>query len=544
MTVPANLHPDFLARRDEMLDAYGASDWNRAASIAAGILQDSLAFDAIHICGIALPHLGNFDQGYDFACASLSLCKPRVEWFINCSKAWSDERMFVHAMVFVENGLKEFPDNQTLMYQRGILLTHTLAYEDAIKAFDECLGKYPDFGHAMMSKAFCLHMVGRYDEAIALDTKVESFAEGDLYEDTVNNHYSVLMELGRRDEALWLLEHATRNKERHGTLYNKSYILLGNGVWPEAWHMYRLRQTVLSRHESGLSTLGLPVADTLADICGKHLVLIHEQGLGDSLQFIRYAPILRRYVSKLTIGVPRSMERMAKRLDMDGDYEVICGKDMDADRDHIVHCDVVMPMLDAPAILQQRTDNIPNDPYFLPPPDALVRERSIGDRDGRLRVGLVWAGASRPDHLMAYSIDRRRSLPFTELEPLLRMSDCVQFVSLQLPDQRVDDERVMQPLQEGYDILDTAAVIMQLDLVVTIDSSMCHLSAALGKPTWMLSRFDGCWRWRWPTSETEWHDANTEWYPTMTIFRQRVPGDWLNVIERVRRELADMTGLR
>jgi len=212
---------------------------------------------------------------------------------------------------------------------------------------------------------------------------------------------------------------------------------------------------------------------------------------------------------------------------MDGGFEVICGRDMEAERSHVASADIVLPMLSSPSLFDQRTDNIPNDPYFLPPPDALVQERSIGERDGRLRVGLVWAGASRPDHLMAYSIDRRRSVPYSLLEPLLAMSDRIQFVSLQQSNHRVDDERILQPIGEDYDLLDSAAVIAQLDLVITIDSSMCHLSAALDKPTWMLSRFDQCWRWRWDER------THSDWYPSLKIYQQTSPGDWSGVIRRV-----------
>lgn len=531
MGIDFNVHPEFLKRREEMFDAYGRGAFHEAASLAAKILQDSLAFDAIHICGIALPKLKNFDQGYDFACASLSLTKPRVEWYINCAKTYCDERMYVHSMVFVQNGLEAFPDCKELLYQRGINLCHTLAYEDGIKAFDVLLEKYPDFYHANLSKGFALHMLGRYDEALACYDLVEVVAEGSTYEEVVNNRATILMELGRREEALWLLEHKVKQPDRPATLYNKSFILLGNGVWPEAWHLYRLRDTVQSKPESGIADLGLPVAKTLDEIRGKHLVLIHEQGLGDCLQFIRYAPILRKYVRKLTIGVPRSMERVARRLIMDGDYDVLCGRDMEAEFEQIEKCDLVLPMLDAPALLEQRTDNIPNERYFLPVPDALVQQRSIGERDGRLRVGLVWAGASRPDHLMAYAIDRRRSVPFSLLEPLLSLSDQIQFVSLQLSDHHVENERLLQPLETDFDILDTAAVIEQLDLVITIDSAVCHLAAAFQKPTWMLSRFDQCWRWRW--------DGRTDspWYPTLRIYQQKHQGDWSEVIQRVHRDL-------
>jgi hypothetical protein len=143
--------------------------------------------------------------------------------------------------------------------------------------------------------------------------------------------------------------------------------------------------------------------------------------------------------------------------------------------------------------------------------------------------------------MRANSIDQRRSMTYEQMLPLIdEFQDRCDFISLQQSNFRVDDKRIIQPIEDGFDVLDTAAVVDQLDLVITIDSSMAHLPAALWKPTWMLSRLDACWRWFWPKSEDDWRDSNTQWYPTMRIFRQREAGDWASVIDRVATKLQDV----
>jgi hypothetical protein len=130
------------------------------------------------------------------------------------------------------------------------------------------------------------------------------------------------------------------------------------------------------------------------------------------------------------------------------------------------------------------------------------------------------------------------------MEPILALSDRVNFVSLQMPDHRVDDARLIQPLEADFDVLDTCAVIAQLDLIISVDSAVAHMAGAFGKPVWMLSRFAGCWRWRWPETEDDWHDGHTEWYETMRIYRQKTAGDWPEVICRVGLDLTALTAKR
>jgi hypothetical protein len=154
---------------------------------------------------------------------------------------------------------------------------------------------------------------------------------------------------------------------------------------------------------------------------------------------------------------------------------------------------------------------------------------------GLMKVGVVWAGRSRTAQPHAVAIDKRRSMQLADMAPLLSVPGC-SFVSLQLGPPAAQ----MQALPEGVvlhdvsarlgDWADTADLIMGLDLVIAVDTAVAHLAGALGKPVWMLNRFDSCWRWFLGRDDTP-------WYPSMRQFRQTRRGDWTGVIERVRQAL-------
>lgn len=541
MTVNVTLDANFMDKKEKAWKTLlEEKDYTKTAEMASEMLQDSCAFDAIHLAALSLARLGH-EEAFDWCCASLTLAKAAASWYGNCAIAYMDLKKFPEAMVFLNNGIVDHPDSVNLAFQRVLCMAQATEWQKAVDYADETIARWPEFYHTQMTRGFCLHMLGRHDEAIAAYKELLKVAKDNDYEEVVNNWSCVLVEMGRQQEALEILEQYCRQPDRVGTIYNKSFLYLGMGRWPEGWHMYRKRETAgIMEREKILPALELPWSDSLEQITGKHLFFFHEQGLGDDIMFIRYARLLRPHVAKLTIGVPPTMARLAGRLLMDADYDIVCGADLNEDKGQIAKCDYIMPMLDAPAILNQRTDNIPGYPYFLPVPDALVTKRSIAElcRPGKFRIGLCWAGSSRPDNIRANAIDKRRSMSFEQIRPLInQFYDRCDFVALQLEDHRIADEtRLLQPIDNGYDVLDTAAVIAQLDLVIAIDSSMIHLSAAFGKPTWMMSRRDTCWRWGWNFEET------SPWYPSLRIVQQRVAGDWTDVVRRVRDKLEATLG--
>jgi Flp pilus assembly protein TadD len=294
---------------------------------------------------------------------------------------------------------------------------------------------------------------------------------------------------------------------------NLSSVLLKQGKFSEGWRAYEARRIVpwspLLQRSYGLpSWEGGPVDGAL---------LLHaEQGYGDCLQFCRYA-------LDLPMPVVLMVEPALKRLlseSFSGKIKVIA-------RDDALPEELAaqLPLMSLPFILGHR-DIPPVAPYLKA--DAGPWVERLAALPGR-KVGLAWAGAPRPYSKIAHLLDKRRSIPLKKLEILGELAG-ISWVSLQKGEAATETVPAMH--LSGFsadlgDFADTAGLIMGLDLVISVDTAIAHLAAALGKPVWLLSRFDGCWRW------LEGRD-DSPWYPTVRLFRQKSQGDWDGVVERVR----------
>jgi hypothetical protein len=258
--------------------------------------------------------------------------------------------------------------------------------------------------------------------------------------------------------------------------------------------------------------------------------LLHsEQGFGDTIQFCRYAPLVAGRGARVLLEVPPPLEELMASLA--GVAQVIAAPDQLPDFD--LQC----PLLSLPLALRTSLDTVPaQTPYLF----AVAAKRSawrarLPACEG-LRVGLVWAGDPRKQLPDAHSIDRMRSIEFDQLAPILRITGC-EFYSLQKGERAVAQlrngalrQRVVDCTDDLHDFSDTAALIDNLDLVIAVDTSVAHLAGALGKPFWLLNRYNTCWRWLLDRDDSP-------WYPTARLFRQDAPGDWTGVIGRVVVEL-------
>ncbi|MEA2737731.1 MAG: hypothetical protein QOH05_1038, partial [Acetobacteraceae bacterium] len=256
---------------------------------------------------------------------------------------------------------------------------------------------------------------------------------------------------------------------------------------------------------------------------GETVVLYAEQGFGDTLQFCRYAPMVAAAGGRVVLVVPKALRRLLAGLDSVA--EVLCEDDGPLP-DFDYHC----PLLSLPLAFGTTLATIPGPASYLgadPAPWAEFLASCSG-----LKVGLVWAGKSRAEQPHAVAIDKRRSMRLSDMAPLLSVPGCT-FVSLQLgypaaQMQALPAEVMPHDVSRRLeDWADTAGLIAGLDLVIAVDTAVVHLAGALGKPVWMLNRFDSCWRWFLNRDDTP-------WYPSMRQFRQTSRGDWAGVIERVR----------
>ena len=262
------------------------------------------------------------------------------------------------------------------------------------------------------------------------------------------------------------------------------------------------------------------------DPAGRTILVHDEGGYGDTLQFVRYVPLLAARGARVRLQVQPPLIRLLRRLP--GPEAVFARGEAVPEYD--LHC----PMLSLPRCFATTLDTVPADvPYLLTDPDRTAAWRArfegTGSESGGLRVGLVWAGASRPGMAVAHAMDARRSLPAQALAALAGIEG-VRFVSLQKDHEPPPAPAMADPMPSCEDFDDTAGVVAGLDLVIAVDTAVAHLAGGLGRPVWLLSRYDMCWRWLHGRRDSP-------WYPGLRLYRQPAPGDWASVLGEVARDL-------
>lgn len=307
------------------------------------------------------------------------------------------------------------------------------------------------------------------------------------------------------------------------TRFNLAHDLLIVGRWEEGWAEFehRLDDGTLVPDRGRPRWRG-------GDPAGRTILFQGEQGHGDTLQFIRYAPLIAALGARVVVECQPALVRLAARVP-----GVAAAHPPGAARDF----DLVLPMMSAPFEFGTRPDTVPARVPYLDP-DPVDRAR-LGSRlpEAPVRIGLVWAGEPRPDQPRLHRADKRRSVPLADLAPVWRTAGAA-FVSLQLGaarDQLRDLPQgapIVDVMDDVRDFADTAALVAELDLVIAVDTSVAHLAGGLGVPVWLLSRYDGCWRWLLDREDSP-------WYPGARVFAQAAPGDWGGVIDRVARALPE-----
>ena len=294
-------------------------------------------------------------------------------------------------------------------------------------------------------------------------------------------------------------------------LSSKGRLLLTLGQYKEGWELYEHR---IGLEHSGVIAHPFSKAAWRGAYCNK-LLITCEQGLGDTIQFIRYASLCKQRVNKVyLLCAPEIGKLMETCPAVDAAVQTISENEFS---EHI-------SILSLPRIFGTTVETIPaNVPYLFARKSKVEANLLKSDK---LKVGLCWAGNPRKHSIRASMVDKKRTMRSEQFSPLYRLHEQVQFYNLQFGSNEFPAGLVLDPIRDAKDFEDTAAVIAQLDLVITVDTSVAHVAAAMGKPTWILSRFSGCWRWLTNRNDSP-------YYPAARLFRQPKPDDWETVISEV-----------
>jgi len=329
-----------------------------------------------------------------------------------------------------------------------------------------------------------------------------------------------LTAVGEFDEALAAITDALRRWPADiGLNLDRAVALLKAGHLLEGWAAYEWRHG-LERAQAGPT---LPKVRYLDDLEGHTILIDHEAGFGDTIQFLRYARLLTEMGARIVLRAPPELARLMRG--QDGIAEVVTG-------DGLPRFDYRCPVNSLPYVFDTSMETIPTaDGVYLTADRGLIAEWAARLPPGP-RVGLVWAGAPRSDDPEAQALDQRRNLPFRMLLPLT-VTPGVSFVSLQTgPARSQIAGGIHDPMGAARDFADTAAIIANLDAVISVDTAVAHLAGAMGKPVFLLDRYDNCWRWLYGRGDSP-------WYPTLMIFRQAQPGDWLGPVTQAAETLEE-----
>lgn len=550
--------------------------------------------DSLHLLGLAIFQSGRRDLGLEMARQALAMSPDKATYHSNLAGMFAEQEAWDQAELCYREVIRLTPLDAVTHNRLGDLLFRQSRLDEAAACFRQATRLRPDYAEAHNNLgAVCyrqgdrgqavacyrralaldpqraemqrnlgtaLYDLRQFEEAVAAFSAALALAPNDP--PTLNHLGAGLLRLDRLAEAAAAFEAAIRLDPGFGDArsnlsvvytrqaqpaesvaccraalgatpananahYNLALGLLAMGAMEEGWREYEWRWAVEPgrshrRHAEVPLWLGEPAE-------GRTLLVHVEQGQGDAIQFCRYIPMVRARGLRVVVEVFPSLLRLFRSLP-GIDVLVPLGAPLPP-------FDLQCPMLSLPLAFGTTVGTIPAETPYLHPDasDAEAwRQRLLSGTAEGPCVGIVWAGSARPDWPISAEIDRRRSLPPERLAPLFAVPG-LQFYSLQKDGPRLPPGfAVHDPMPQMADFADTAALVANLDLVITVDTAVAHLAGALGRPVWLLDRFDHCWRWLAGRQDSP-------WYPGLRVFRQPVPGDWDPVLAEVAGDLRALT---
>ncbi|HBE42257.1 MAG TPA: hypothetical protein DDW27_13815, partial [Bacteroidales bacterium] len=476
--------------------------------------------DIYNNLGLALKDKGDIDEAIINYKKAINLNPAFADAYYNLGFALHGKKQLDEAINLYKKALQINPDLAEVQNNLGNILAEKGQLDEAITYFQKAIALNPNFADAYYNLGFSLHINKCFDDAIKCYQKAIELNPAHI--DAYNNLGAILKDKGQLNDAITCYDKALKIDPCHaGVHFNLGLVYLLSGNFKEGWKEYewRWRTTDFISYQRNFSK---PLWDN-SDISEKTILIYTEQGLGDAIHFIRYAPLVVKQGARVIIECQRQLVSLFENIE--GIHQMVVRDEQLPEFD--VHC----PLLSLPSVFGTTIDTIPAEiPYIMM--DSLLVQKwkdRVKDDNSKFRAGLAWAGNPLKKG------DSNRSFPLETFAPLAE-SDGVIFYSLQKGNW---SEQAQNPPEgmtlvdytdEINDFSDTAALIENLDLVISVDTAVAHLAGALAKPVWTLLPFAPDWRWML-------NREDSPWYPTMRLFRQPSPGDWESVMEKLKEEL-------
>lgn len=473
--------------------------------------------EAWHLLGIIALKKGRQDEAEEHCRKAIALEPDRAGAHYHLGHALLVAERWTDALLAFDRAIALDPQMARAYSSRGWTLAKLRLFKRALTSIDKALTLHPDLPQALLDRASVLTWLGRPEEALAYCDRALAHdpqaAEAYIRRSIAVLYLDPQSALRDCDRALALapaLAHAH---------WNRAWCLLLTEQFEDGWREYEWRRKL--NRPIGVRDYAAPLWQGREDISGKTLFVYWEQGLGDTMQFCRYAPLAAARGARVVLCVQEPLVRLLRGFAPN--VEVIGPTDATPQFD--LHC----PLHSLPYALSSSSVAIPNIPHLAASPALRAAWANRLPPRTRPRIGLAWSGA--PVQLN----DHQRSMALRQILPLVDVR--AEWMCLQKTIRSRDvelfhaDGRIAFHGDALNDFADTAALLDQMDLVVTTDNSIANLAGSMGKPVWVILGHAADWRWLLDR-------ADTPWYPTARLYRaQRQDTDWQDVVERVLHDL-------
>jgi tetratricopeptide (TPR) repeat protein len=492
---------------------YMSGNLKRASEIYLEVLRDRPDnTDALFMLGVMSAQKGNFNFAIECFLETININPAHIGAYYNLGNVYRDKGQINEAFKCYLKVIQLNPMHPEAYINLGIIHRAQRRFHEEIKCYQKAIQINPRSAEAFFNLGHAFFDKEQFDKALACYEKVirlnPSFSHAYM------NLGLVLRISGRQVEALSCYQKVIQiNPDDAEAHWNLSNVLLLTGNFKPGWKEYMW----LWKTEDYLKQRRLFSQPEWngSDIKGRTILLYAEYGFGDTIQFIRFAPLVEKYGARVIVECQRELASLLQTSE--GMQKVIPrGKDLP-------DCDIRCSLMMLPVLFDTSLETVPDKIPYLTANPALVEKwhkRLLYD-NSKMKIGIVWSGVSTS----------RKFCSLDTFAPLAQLEG-ISFYSLQKGEavkETVNTPKGMQLYDytdEINDFSDTAALIENLDLVISIDTSVAHLAGALGKPVWTLLPFVPDWRWLL-------NREDSPWYPTMKLFRQPSLGDWKNVIDKV-----------